>query len=326
MKNLVIVLFVVLSAACQFRGNCKETPSLCDSDEICSLGNPQADENGCINDGTPSDDCASDADCADEAFPVCNVGASPRYCTQCLEDAHCDEAAGETCNLATERCQEPAQSECDADGNCGEGLICNTDLDPDQCVSTPGGDGDPCDADNDCTSGDCQIDPNVGGVCVGGNVECTIDEDCGEGFVCENDVCLETPDCDFSNGEGFCGNLPGLSGDFYCNGETDRCDRVTPAEPHCDPQEGNADCSQFTNGTCFADFNAGKFYCIAVDAVDQGCNVNTGEPEASSLATVCGADAFCSNDGCTFTPGTPFTPCDFNNDCNSNSCVNTICQ
>jgi hypothetical protein len=195
MKNVkLMVLAVVIFGfgGCEFRGaDACAVDRDCEEGQVCDTS---PTPNACIPDPNK---CQSDSDCTAPGFEVCNTEASPTYCTQCLEDAHCNEAAGETCNLATELCEEPAQSECDPDGNCPEGLICNTDLDPDQCVSTPGGDGDPCDADNDCASGDCQIDPNVGGTCTAPELpECTTDDDCEIGS-CINNTCQI--DCNFDH-------------------------------------------------------------------------------------------------------------------------------
>jgi len=102
-------------------------------------------------------ECRQAGDCRDPELPFCDLGTG--RCVECTQDGHCEED-DEQCSLALGECAVRCQEEGEGDDEGEEGC-------PDD---------DPiC----DLSSGFC--------------VECRVDADCGQGFICRASECRRSP-------------------------------------------------------------------------------------------------------------------------------------
>ncbi|MFT7625639.1 MAG: eight-cysteine-cluster-containing protein, partial [Myxococcota bacterium] len=244
----------------------------------------------CVEDNVNPGQCGSDDDCGPNAScqTICDDG--PGYddgpgC-DCGPDEDClcaDESppfAGECWNV----CIEKPQPGCSNDGGCGSGQVCELDWCEDGMTDCG------CDDDDDCAC--LPVEPSCFGHCVEvTQPECSSSSDCGEGMLCQIEVCEDwSCDCDPSDEDdcycpmvepacwGVCVEAtqpetcsfedecgPGATCDIeYC--ETWTCD--------CDPSEDGENCScpdvePYCYGTC-KDLTPPPFGCK--DDADCGDN------------------------------------------------------
>ncbi len=153
------------------------------------------------NDAALCGPCDSAAVCGPSCSPC--GGDSPfcinlngtHQCVECESDVHCQP--GYKCDIQLHICHE-----CEEDGDCGKGDVCENNI----CV--------PCVTQGECAGNSCNCCPKTAdgkqmgcGVLVGNDtavcVECTTDENCEGGRVCDPVVgrCMdelyqnESPDC-----------------------------------------------------------------------------------------------------------------------------------
>ncbi len=163
---------------CSERGNfCSE----CRLDEHCAPGD-FCDIDFCRLDTR----CDTNADCSSPGAPLCDPDI--RECVGCVSSEDCGEEEP-FCSEFTNSC-----GECDASSGSGcpdDSLGCGPDG---RCIE--------CFSDFDCGPVEaCVFGPNsFGGTCVS-TAQCAIDEDCDEGFVCEELLCLPELACSVAVGQ-----------------------------------------------------------------------------------------------------------------------------
>lgn len=121
---------------CATDADCTDDGNFCNGDEICNTVTGVCESEG--------DPCEGNV-----ATPVCNEAGNS--CVECLTNADCDTAAGETC--VNNVCQG-ATPECNSNGDCADdGLFCNGDEFCDTTGFTCGHTGSPCAEGQTCTEG-----------------------------------------------------------------------------------------------------------------------------------------------------------------------------
>jgi hypothetical protein len=242
---------------------CTDDGQFCNGTESCDEGNDQ-----CLSSGDP---CGEGTVCNDE-IDTC-------FATPCFADADCDDGSyctgietcvANTCMAGTpvdcpgdglfcsgiESCDEGTDS-CISGGNpCGEGTVCNEDID--FCFVTACSFNEDCDDDKYCNGSEtCDA-----GTCLTGTPV-----DCNDGIDCTIDGCEETTDtCTHTHNNDLCND-----GQF-CNGNE-----------ICDPING---CQPGTPVDCPDD----ALFCTGTESCDEAIDscISSGNPCAEG--TVCNED------------------------------------
>jgi hypothetical protein len=268
-------------------GQCQDGTGPCGEGFICQEESDDCVEITCINDDQCDDGrfCNGDETCnaagqclADtspcEAGEVCLEDSDDCFLPECTTNDDCDNGVfcdgDETCDAG--QCLDGTPR------SCGDGDACTDDecnLDLDECVSTP--DVTPCDDGDLCTVDTCdsetgctnvpvecsagQLCDPVDGTCKA-DTECTIDDDCGDGFFCNGDETCDAGQCQQGT--------PPCVGDEICIDIIDSC-----ADPEC-ALDDDCDDGSFCSGeeTCDAGrCQDGTWACgvseICVDIIDE---------------------------------------------------------
>lgn len=173
-------------------GTCNCTnPAYDPADPICT--DPDCAEGVCTltceNELCVEDEsCESDTDC--EFTPGTPLCSDDGRCVRCLEDADCNEDAGEACN-SENQCEKPCKkdeecpflSECNS-GECVE-VGCKSNL---QCVLWFASPGNDMEGSQDARQAECVDVPGLDHKQC--RIPCEVDAQCGsDQFVCELGVC-----------------------------------------------------------------------------------------------------------------------------------------
>jgi uncharacterized protein (TIGR03382 family) len=218
---------------------------------------------GAVGTGLIEDECTDNTDCL-TGYCV-DPGDGTQRCLAFCRGDRGDCLAGEVC-VATA-------------GTCGACV-------PDRLFAGPYGIGEPCDSDDECSSGYCFTDEGASS----SSRPCMDDEACGEGFHCRDSSCVRGPreavgggcitneDC----GSGFCASAGGRSwcSDF-CTMDEDcpmafSCTAVDESTSVCAPELGltgddcgdNAECA---SGLCAMGTRAGSL-CTEVCGPMNACS------------------------------------------------------
>jgi len=123
----------VCTTPCTTDADCPDDGVFCNGDESCNTTTGV-----CVSAGDPCDGNA--------LTPVCDETGNA--CVECLTNADCDTAAGETC---TNNVCVGATPECNSNGDCADdGLFCNGTEFCDTTGFTCSHTGDPCDTGEEC--------------------------------------------------------------------------------------------------------------------------------------------------------------------------------
>jgi hypothetical protein len=254
-----------LAGTCELHDGdpCTDDYYFCNGTESCDEGNDQ-----CVSSGDP---CA--------AGTACNEEIDTCFIVPCFVDGDCDDGnycnGIETCDAGTcmtgtpvvcpddglfctgaESCDEATDS-CTSGGDpCGEGTMCNEEID--FCFVTL------CTVDNDCDDGNyCTgVETCDAGTCMTGTPVA-----CNDGIDCTVDSCDEATDsCAYTHNNEFCND--GL----FCNGNE-----------ACDPASG---CRPGTPVACPDD----GLFCTGAESCDEGMD------SCASSGNPCGEGTVCNDD------------------------------
>lgn len=266
----------------------------CPSDEVCYFGacfdtcEAQADcdgEDRCDDGRCAPPDC-DDIDCPDDQ--VCYHGTCYPYCVDeddCESEAQCEDSA----------CIEPS---------CDDGLVSGEQTDVDcggpNCPSCDIGQS--CLEERDCVSELCEDE-----VCVA----CIVNEDCDDGEICDNNICLPEDGCtsdDQCDDGDDCTNSVCVDGDCehdaFCDGSDDQC--------------GCTSCTDCTSSDGWYDVGLSYDCCDG----DQACICQDQQYRSY----------FCSGTSCDYnvtntrTVESGCTTCDDGDSCTASSCSGGTCQ
>lgn len=183
--------------------------------------------------------CQSSAECVDEdAGKLCVDGA----CVACEQDAECaaDTAYGEAngfCKEGVCGACEPGTPGCACDD---QGMCASSECIADVCVMCDRGDLDcVCRNNGTCKAGNqCDAASNLCVACEPGVEGCPCDAGaCGDGLVCQSEVCVPDPCTDGATGCP-CDNGSCTSGGDYCDG-MGVCQECSSDVPGCECAPGD---------------------------------------------------------------------------------------
>jgi hypothetical protein len=220
----------VAGAAACVDGHCCAVAS-CGTCQACtgSGGTCAAVRNGPDNDTCPNENnacgkrgCDADGACKFEsttatcAGPTCNPDGTGFTISKCDGNGGCDPKPLTMCTGGL-RCSGGAcPSNCDSNGQCQDGLICKSP--PNGTCGAPGGTGDACSRDAECTSNNC-----------GSGGHCCVNACNGGTGACKATGCGNDGACTFPGSGTSCG-ADSCSGDsrvvHQCNG-AGGCDDMT---------------------------------------------------------------------------------------------------
>ena len=219
---------------------------------------------------------------------------------------------------------------CSSDAQCDDGNACNG---IETCVSGACQEGDPviCNDDNLFCNGSESCDEYTG-ECIHSNLPCNDGETCNENndicvpLGCGNGVCDEGENCINCDADCISGTGGGTCGACFKG----VCDGV------CHPVKEGPDCAD-----CAPSYCCGDGVCNGAEN-SNNCAVDCGQPPTPGTEICTGgadedgdglidcADPDCINDeNCLLPPptcGEKKAPCDVNEDCCSNKCVNHVCR
>ena len=165
-----------------------------DGEGICPDGSRIPCDQNCSDDSEPANcrTCNGDSDCGENQTCSSSGVCIPKSSESCKcegEDWPCDKQCDNQCTAESVNCP------CTSDGECTS---------PQKCVS--GADGQnvcvnvSCSLDTDCGNGQvCQDE-----TCVDANQSCTTNDDCGNGQVCQDETCVDANQSCTTNDD--CGN------------------------------------------------------------------------------------------------------------------------
>ncbi|MDH5674368.1 MAG: DUF3344 domain-containing protein [Myxococcales bacterium] len=286
-------------------GSCVPGCSSAEGRNLCPMGQYCDDLSGAVG-SCVTEDCVDDGDCSDP-LPICDTGAVPNRCVQCLLDQDCevgticDTAGDKTCVQCTAEnstacssagagtaCLDSGSCGCTGDADCGgnqSGRVCDSSVS--RCtVGCRGEGGNGCPATLVCTSSSSEI-----GQCVA----CLDDADCGG----------DTPRCDTSSelcvqclDASDCGSDAPVCSQGACVGCSSDADCGDAERPACQQSGALAGSCQQCSGTNLERCDAERPLCLANATC--GCSDSDGDSEcgAGDSGRVCNGPAGFCVDGC----------------------------
>jgi len=253
--------------------------------------------------------CESDTPPQTTCEPACDQGFTCNTSNFDCEQTACVPACtvGFFCNTSTLKCEvvntsggsTPTQTTCEP--SCNSGYVCNTstfDCDPINGY---------CNSKSDC---DLEEICNLNNYCEIGPSTCTSSLECGNGFACNDGVCLPPPaSCSVDSDcrpEEICDVNICISNPYYCDSDIDcnsseYCDEThscTYAGMSCTSSEVCTLGETCQDGYCAEDPN----YCISGEDCSYGlmCDyeINSCVDDPSICSPECGIDEYCDDNIC----------------------------